>query len=221
MIRGVCFDMDGVLFDTERLGSRIMCVAASLQGEEMTDRHWRALIGSTMQQTVAQLNVWFPRLDAEQFIRDWKREQLDWVSRNGVPLKPGAAEALETLQAEGIRLSLCTSNDPDVVETYLRLTGWEHTFRPVVTRLMIDRPKPAPDCYLKAAALMGLTPGECAGVEDSPTGIQAVRAAGMLSVMIPDVIPYTESIQPAIDHLLPDLHAFMRLISEINHPSDF
>ena len=212
MIRGICFDMDGVLFDTERLGSRMMSAAASLQGETLLEEHWNALIGKTMHQTMDALHLWFPRLDTERFIRDWKAVTLSHVRRHGMPLKEGAAELLAWAQAAGLRLALCTSNDPDVVDAYLRLCGWENLFQPVVTRLMIASPKPAPDCYLKAAELMGLSPAECAGVEDSPAGVRAVRAAGMLSVMVPDVIPFSGDLAPFVDRVFPglkDLQAFL------------
>ncbi len=70
---------------------------------------------------------------------------------------------------------------------------------------MVAHGKPAPDVYLKAAELLGVSPAACAGIEDSPGGLRAVRSAGMLSIMVPDRIPYSAEIAPNVDLCLDSL----------------
>ncbi len=77
---------------------------------------------------------------------------------------------------------------------------------------MTQRSKPAPDIYLLGAKMLGLSPAECAGVEDSVNGVKAIRAAGMLCVMVPDVVPYGPELSPYVDVCLGSLHELEQAI---------
>lgn len=215
MFKAVCFDMDGVLVDTERLGSQVLAEAAALQNCAMTKEQEDSLLGVSLKSTRDRLNGWFPgQIDADRFVDDWCRLMLTHVEQHGVPLKPYANEVLHRLRAMGVKTALCTSNATQVVSRYLRLAGWETIFDHVVTGDMVPAGKPAPDIYLLGAEKLGVAPGECIGVEDSINGIKALRAAGMHSVMIPDVLPYTPDLAPWVDTLLPDLAALERMIEK-------
>ncbi len=206
MIQAVCFDMDGVLVDTERLGGTLLAMAAHLPSDALSDSQWRSLCGTSMQDTCNAMERWFPgRIDREALIAAWPRVTLDYIRKNGLPVKPGADETLRSLKAKGIGLALCTSNEPEVVQEYLKTGGWHSMFDFVVTARDIVHGKPAPDIYLKAARRMGVTPSVCAGVEDSVHGVHAVHAAGMYSVMVPDMIPYTHQLSQQVDVVIPDL----------------
>lgn len=92
-----------------------------------------------------------------------------------------------------------------MVEEYLRLAGWENVFDHVITGNMVENSKPAPDIFLLAAQHMGITPGECAGVEDSVNGVRSIREAGMLSIMVPDMTPYQQDMATYVDFCIQDL----------------
>lgn len=206
MIRGFCFDMDGVLFDTERQGIVILQEAAHRQGAELSDEQWRSLLGVNMAHTRLALLDWFHgRVDPDRFLEDWRVITIEYRRQHGLPLMPGAQQTLDRLRRRGMRLALCTSNAADVVAEYLRLAGWQNVFDQVVTGNMVTRCKPDPEIYLEGARRLGLAPAECVGVEDSVNGVRSVRAAGLYSVMIPDILPYTEDLAPYVDLRLDNL----------------
>ena len=216
MIRGVCFDMDGVLLDTETLGGVVMREAAALQDCPLTLNQWHSLLGQNMASTRVSLRAFFPgRIDPDRFIRDWCELMLAHIHREGLPFKPHAREVLQHLRQRGICLALCTSNAAEVVAEYLRIAGWEHAFDQVITGEMVASSKPAPDIYLRGAELLGLDPAECAGVEDSYNGVRAVRAAGMYSVMIPDILPWREEVAPFTDTVLASLEELEPLLKRL------
>ncbi len=205
--QAVCFDMDGVLLDTELLGGAIPAEAAQLQGCTLLQAQQDALIGANMQSTKDAFERWFPgRIDGDRFILDWCRLMLSHIRRDGLPYKPGARETLVSLRERGLRLALCTSNAADVVAEYLYIAGWENAFDAVVTGDMVPHGKPAPDVYLLGAEMLRVPPAACVGVEDSVNGVKAVRAAGMRCVMIPDLLPFTDDLTPYVDHLLTGLN---------------
>ena len=214
-IRAVLFDMDGVLVDSEPPGKQMMFDAVALQGRTMTEDQWRSLLGATMAATKKAMEEWFPGgFDVDRYRDDWCRLMMDFMVTHGVPKKPFADETLAELRRVGCRLALCTSNTPEVVQTYLELAGWAEAFDVVVTGDLVTRSKPDPEIYLKAAEMLGVPPEACVGVEDSFNGIRSVRAAGMVSVMIPDLLPYSEELAAYVDHPFDDLGAMMAWLKQ-------
>ena len=155
-----------------------------------------------MEATNAALVQWFHGLNAEKFNHDWREETFRFVRSEGVPVKEGAEETLLALKAEGYLLGLCTNNIQVVVQEYLKLLGWENLFDVIVTAHMVKNRKPNPDTYLKAAELLHVKSCECVGVEDSPSGLYAVHAAGMHCVRIPDLIDTSSVPGDVIDQTL-------------------
>lgn len=213
MISGVCFDMDGVLLDTESLSFPMMRKAIAMQGETLTEAQWQTLLGVNLAHTCASLNTWYQgRVQPEQFFRDWVDVTFDYVHAHGIPKKPGADAILRLLRQQGKEIALCTSNNVQVVEEYLRLASWQEAFDAIVTGDQVKQGKPAPDIYLKGAEALGLSPAACMAVEDSVNGVKSAKAAGMLTVMIPDMLPYTDDLAPYVDHKLDNLTALETLL---------
>ena len=153
-------------------------------------------------------------MDPERFVADRCRLMLDYVRREGMPEMPGAREALEALRRRGVKTALVTSNGREVVREYLEISGFGPYFDQVVTGEMVPRSKPDPDIYLLGAKLLSLSPAECAGVEDSVNGVKAIRAAGMLCVMVPDIVPYGPELAPYVDVCLGSLRELEQALFE-------
>ena len=194
MIRAVLFDLDGVLTDTERLGSQMINAACRLQGFSLSEDEWKALIGITMEKTAKGIADLHPSADIPKLMQDWKEITLQTVRQHGVPEKTGATQILHTLKKQGYKLGLCTNNKRGVISEYLLLLSWNSLFDTIVSAEDVQNRKPAPDTYLLAAQQLGCTPSECAGVEDSPAGLAAVWRAGMHCILIPDLIDVPVSI---------------------------
>jgi HAD superfamily hydrolase (TIGR01509 family) len=116
------------------------------------------------------------------------------IEQDGLPIKEGAYELLDYLQANGIKIGLATSTNAERVNRHLELSDMKKYFDAVVTGDTVPNGKPAPDIFLIAAERMGVAPADCMGVEDSFNGVRAVRAAGMYTVMVPDMIAPTDEI---------------------------
>lgn len=214
MTEAVIFDMDGVLFDTERLGLVLQTRACREAGYEVTESLLMQTLGVSMAAgrgiMLGALGEDFPY---EKMIARWTELMYEDMAVNGIPQKPGIRELMEFLKARSIRTALATSNNRSIVENYMRLAGLENQFDAVVCGDMIKHSKPAPDIYLAAAEMLGVRPGNCIGVEDSPNGVKAVRAAGMVCVMVPDLIPFTPELTPYVDHCVPTLKDIIPLLT--------
>ena len=187
-IRGVLFDMDGLVLDTEILYQRFWMEAAHFYGCPMT--HTQALgmrsIGAA--DGAAKLHSWFgPDVSYHQ-IRAKRIELMDaYIAENGVIPKPGIRELLAFLKERGIRTAIATSSPLERARAHLGSRGLDVLFDQICSGRQVANPKPAPDIYRFAAEGLGLDPAACLALEDSPAGIESAFRAGCFPVMIPDL----------------------------------
>ena len=124
---------------------------------------------------------------------------------------------MQGLKARGIKIALATSTQRPVVECYLQNTPeLRDVFDATVCGIEVPNGKPAPDIYQEAARRVGLTPEECVGIEDSRNGLRSLRAAGVHSVMIPDLLPFSVELTPYVDTCLDSLSDLCPLIDRLN-----
>ena len=209
-----CFDFDGVIVDSEPIHLESERLALASRGIEFTLTDKARFVGGTVRGTAERICEHYAISDVDSYFAERQREFARMVESE-LSLMPGAREALSRLRSAGVPLALVSSGDDTYVRTALGRHRLEDTFRVLVTQQDVERHKPDPEPYLKAAKLLGLAPRQCLAVEDSPTGLASARAAGLLCIAVPG--PATSECDlSAADVRLTSLHGLDRqLISRL------
>ena len=184
----------------------------------MPEKLYLSLLGCTAQAGFDVLHEAFgPDFPCQAVMDEVHQGIFHTAVTTGLPTKKGLAECLTGLRARSLRLALATSTDPRHRRA-LCPGDARHAERLRRDDLRPEggRSKPAPDIYLEAARRLGLEPGECLGVEDSRNGLRSLTAAGCVSVMIPDLLPYDDSLAPYVKHRLSDLGQLCTLADRLN-----
>ncbi len=188
-IEAAIFDMDGLMFDTERVAVDSWVAAAEQLGYAVGREVFLAMVGTA----AGSMKPILAKLYGESFPYDeLRRLRLEIAALHldeyGVPVKEGLRELLAFLRAAGIPMAVATSTNRARVEPLLARSGVAGFFQVVVCGDEVLRCKPAPEIYLSAAARLGTSPGRCLVLEDSRIGIAAAHAAGAIPVMVPDLV---------------------------------
>lgn len=188
VIKAVIFDMDGLMFDTERLAK----AAWELVGEELGQPIDEQLISQIRGATPAASKEIFARSFGASFDYAAARQRRNalvamQIEAEGVPVKPGLQHLLDALRAQKIPCAVASSSPRRVVEKYLSMTGLSDYFSAVIGAENVVNSKPAPDCFQAAANALETPSENCLVLEDSAAGLYATKAAGMKAVCIPDI----------------------------------
>jgi HAD superfamily hydrolase (TIGR01509 family) len=186
--------MDGTLLDTEALAKVAIMAACRVLGFEMTDGLHGEMIGHPREHNVLLLSNRFGAgFDPTAYLDHCRREMAS-LSRDGIPLKHGVVDLLAELRERGVPIAIATSTPRDEALHHLRGAGLLDAFSAIVTRSDVEFGKPHPETFLRAARLLGVEPAQCLAVEDSHNGVRAAHAAGMTTIMVPDLMPPTDEI---------------------------
>ena len=118
-----------------------------------------------------------------------------YIEENGAPVKRGVKELLAYLRQRGYKIGLASSTSRPSVEDLLERAGIREYFMNLTTGDMVEHSKPRPDIYLMACSSLEVNPAQAIAVEDSPNGIRAAHAAGMIPLMVPDLIAPDEEMR--------------------------
>jgi HAD superfamily hydrolase (TIGR01509 family) len=184
-LAAVLFDNDGLTLDTEPAWTRAEVALFERHGSQFTPENKRELLGTAPVDAAAKLERMLGRPGHELNAELYELVLVEVAA--GVEPMLGAVDLLGALRAAGIPVGLVSNSRRGFVERGLRSAGLEDAFAVIVTAEEVARPKPAPDAYVAAAVALGAAPGECAVLEDSPTGLAAGRAAGALTIGIPSL----------------------------------
>jgi len=186
-IRGVLFDMDGLVLDTEKLYTRFWMEACHFYGFPMTREQALRMRSANARLSEANLHEFFgPAVDYRK-CRAKRIELMDrFIEENGVELKPGVMELLDYLAEQGIATAITSSSPMERIRDHLGSKGLDARFDRLCSGHDLQHGKPAPDIYLCGAASLNLKPEECLALEDSPVGIESAWRANCHPVVIPD-----------------------------------
>lgn len=203
---GVVFDMDGVIFDSEKLDHICWHIVADKYGIPDVDTPCRAATGIN---SVAGRNVFMNFYGPDFPYEERRGEVLELFRKkteNGeLEVKKGTRELLEFLKDREIRVALASSTDRDRVVFELKNAGLYRYFDKVIAGDMVKKSKPDPDIYLTAFAAIGISPEDAYAIEDSYNGVRSAAASGAHTIMVPDLLPPTEEMQSLAEVILPDL----------------
>ncbi|MCA0355734.1 MAG: HAD family phosphatase [Proteobacteria bacterium] len=211
-VEGVVFDMDGLLLDTEIVYRAAMIEAGQVFGIGFTGEIYAAMVGKTTPECGVMLRELFGETFPVQsyFERVWAdvEDLLEAETR----LKAGVIEILDFLDDQGLPRGIATSNGKPAVERYLGRFDLLPRFNAIVAHHDVTRHKPHPDPYLEAARRIGVDPLACLALEDSHPGVRAAHAAGMMTVMVPDILDPNEEMHEKCVHIADSLHHVLDLL---------
>ncbi|MGH7119542.1 MAG: HAD family hydrolase [Acetobacteraceae bacterium] len=212
-INAVVLDMDGTLHDTEVAYHAAIKTAVEAVGFTVTEAFCHSLIGIPGPESDAMLRAHLgPAFPFAEYDRLYERYVASRLARE-IPLKTGARELLQSLAEHDLRAAVATSAGRRAAERDLARSGLRRLLRVVVTRDDVAYGKPHPDLFLHAASLLGVPPHKCLAIEDSFNGIRAAHAAGMMPIMVPDLLTPTEEIRALCVCIAADLNEVRTLIA--------
>jgi HAD superfamily hydrolase (TIGR01509 family) len=212
-LRAVVFDMDGLLVDSEALFRDSMMHVARDLGHDLPLVVFLRMVGlqyaESRKVALAHFGQDFP---VDQF------NQAVWAHaairhEQGVALKPGVIELLDLLDEAGLPRAVATSSSHEAVHNQLGRKNLLPRFDAIVAAGDYARGKPDPDPFLTAARRLGVDPQFCLALEDSHNGVRAASAAGMMTVMVPDLLEATPEMRELCIAIAPSLHAVIQMLS--------
>ena len=204
--QAVVFDMDGVIFDTERLVIEFW--------KEVAKKHNIPNVEHTCIQCLGTNRVRTREIFLENYGADFPFDlyraevtELFNTHYKGVPLptKPGIRELLNYLQEQDIKVGLASSTAQHLVRDEIGTAGLLPYFQTLVCGDMVEHSKPAPDIFLKACEILNADPTKSIAIEDSFNGIRSAHCAGMTPIMVPDQVQPTDEIRTLAFHVMPSL----------------
>lgn len=207
-IRGVVFDMDGLMFDSERIVKYSWDVAGERMGYgKLGDNIFYTLgfhVDKRKRHFKDKYGEDFP---FEQFRDEYRKAFWEYEKKNGLPAKKGLHELLDVLSRKKIPMAVATSSSHEYAKNNLRREGIEAYFTAVITGNMVSDAKPSPEIYLKACEALHVSPAYTLALEDSYNGIRSAKGAGMITVMIPDLLTDSSPVDDLLDGKMESLLA--------------
>lgn len=204
--KGIIFDMDGVIFDSERLYLECCMEAAAIFGIDDMENTCMSCIGLNTEKTLARFSeVYGKDFPVNDFWKEATSRFAQKVQNNLLPVKKGARELLEYLKNNNVPIALASSTITGRVRSELAAAGLINYFDVIVGGDMVTKSKPEPDIFLYAADKLKIPAKNCCIIEDSFNGVRAAHASGAFVIMVPDLIQPTEEIALLADIILPSL----------------
>lgn len=218
MIRGAIFDMDGLMFDSERLVYEIWQEMMDENGFNYDLEVFKKTIGlRTDKAEQYYCDLYGSSFDYKPFKQKSRKTFIARVTNDGVPIKKGLFEILDHLKANSIKMAVATSTSAQTALNIIKMAGVYDYFDAFVCGDDVKNGKPHPEVFLTAAQRLGIPPKDCVAFEDSINGIKSAYAANMMTVMVPDFLEPTDEIRPMLSFLCKDLTQAVQFLQSQNN----
>ena len=183
-MRGIIFDMDGLMIDSEKVYWAVGRQIAREFGKEVSDQTLGKMMGRSPLESVTIYARDLGLTQTPQELLEMREARVRQVLEQGVDPMPGLLEVLAELRPR-YRLAIATSAPMYLVQIVVRVLDIQRFFDAVQTSDDVVRGKPEPEIYLKAIARLGLQPSDCVVLEDSSNGALAGKRAGAYVIAVP------------------------------------
>lgn len=218
MIKGAVFDMDGLMFDSERITYEIWQTMMDEKGLEYSLDIFKKTIGLRVDESEKLYKKIYGETFEYQPLRNRSRTTfIDRVTSEGVPIKKGLFELLEYIKSQNLKTAVATSTSSQTALKVLKMAGVYDYFDDFVCGDSVVHSKPHPEVFLTAAQKIGVSPTDCVAFEDSINGIKSAYCAKMTTVMVPDYLQPTDEIRPMISFLCSDLSKAVQFLQSENN----
>lgn len=202
----VVFDMDGVIFDSEKAVMDCWIELAKKYNIPNIEEPYYACTGVTNERTrEIMMEAYGDDFPYDAYAKEASVMYHEKYDGGNLPMKIGVTELLKFLKTNGIKVALASSTRRQTVENQLKWAGIFDYFDAVVCGDMVKKSKPAPDIFLKACEELNAEPKNSFAVEDSYNGIRAAYNGNLRPIMVPDLLPSNEEMEEKAEIILPDL----------------
>ena len=192
----VIFDMDGVIFDTERVNMEGFIEVYDKYGYKMTEDIYFTLIGRDRPSIIKSLHeIYGQEFPDKEIFKECDAKLKTAIDLGKVPVKDGALEIFKYLRDNNYKMALATSSHKEKLEMQLKIHNLEEVFDEIVCADDVVRSKPDPSIFLAAARKLKVKPEQCIVIEDSPAGIEAAHNANMMSIHVEDLVKPNDKIK--------------------------
>jgi HAD superfamily hydrolase (TIGR01509 family) len=214
MIKAIIFDVDGVIFDSEEIHYATEAETMQAIGIPITVDEIREYSGVRLEEEFLDIAQKYKKdIDMPQVIKI-RDEILRKKLGKGFPTVPYVADVIKIL-SKHYALAVASSGERRFIDNELKQADLSQYFTAFVYGEDVAHPKPSPDPFLKAAKILGCTPSQCTVIEDSPSGFQAAKAAGMLLIARKALHNKEKDFSKA-DYVVEDVREIPKIIEEKN-----
>lgn len=216
-IKGAIFDMDGLLVDSEKLYWDANIQAAKEENIPVPHDAYLNLVGATVADMENFYHKYFKTVEARnKFIKRTDDIVWEWINEGRLTLRPGVKEALDYFEQHNIKMAIASSNYKKVIELVIEKLKIQKYFEFYLSYADVVagkiKAKPAPDIYLLAAKKINLPKNELMVFEDSSTGVEAAKNAGIDVVMVPDLKQPTSKDRKNATLIVKDFFEFLNKV---------